>query len=89
MAGARKTEGPKAGTKDDDSLAQLSFEDALNELSGIVEQIAGEDCPIDSLEERVRRAADLIRMLRERLGRTEGIVTEILDDLQDSPEAGG
>lgn len=80
MTGSRQADEPREG--------EVSFEDALEELSGIVEAIAGEDCPIDSLEEKVRRAADLIRMLRSRLARTQEMVTEILDGLQDPPETG-
>ena len=63
----------------------FSFEKALEELESIVEEIGTEGCPIDELETRVRRAAELISELRSRLSRTESIVTEILEGLDGEP----
>lgn len=64
-----------------------SFEEMMEELSGIVDAIGRDDCPVDELDERVKRAAFLIRTLRSRLEATEVSVREILGGL--SGEAGG
>jgi exodeoxyribonuclease VII small subunit len=59
-----------------------TYEDDLDELTRLVDQIGEEDCPVDQLESKVRRAADLIRSLRERLSATETTVREVLGDLE-------
>lgn len=60
---------------------EMTYEQQMEELTEIVDQIGREDCPVDELESRVRRAADLIRALRERLSETEMAVTEVLEEL--------
>lgn len=64
-----------------------TFEEMMEELSGIVDSIGRDDCPVDELDERVKRAAFLIRTLRSRLETTEVSVREILGGL--SGETGG
>lgn len=61
---------------------KTTYEEDLEELTRLVDQIGEEDCPVDQLEERVKRAADLIRSLRERLSSTETTVKEVLADLE-------
>ena len=60
----------------------ISYESALLELTELVDIIGSEDCPIDQLENKVKRAAELIKLLRERLNRTEMIVKEVIKDLE-------
>jgi exodeoxyribonuclease VII small subunit len=60
---------------------QFSYETALQELQTIVQQLQEGSVGMDELAERARRAAELIRLCRERLRDLE---TE-LDDL--FPEA--
>ncbi len=62
---------------------QESFEEMMQELSGLVDRIGREDCPVGELEAGVRRAAELIRILRSRLRSTEMSVREVLSELQD------
>lgn len=59
-----------------------SYEDNLEELTNLVDEIARDDCPVDQLEIKVRRAADLIRNLRGRLASTETTVQEVLKELE-------
>jgi exodeoxyribonuclease VII small subunit len=59
----------------------MTYEQQMEELTEIVDQIGREDCPVDELESRVRRAADLIRGLRARLAKTELAVSEVLREL--------
>ncbi len=65
-----------------DGKREMTYEQQMEELTEIVDQIGREDCPVDELESRVRRAADLIRALRKRLSETELAVTEVLKDLE-------
>jgi exodeoxyribonuclease VII small subunit len=59
-----------------------TFESQMAELSQIVDSIGRDDCPVDQLEDRVRRAAELIRTLRARLSSVEVSVREVLADLE-------
>ena len=63
--------------------AETSYEEGLEQLTKLVDEIGRDDCPVDELESRVRRAADLLRELRSRLAATEITVTEVLDELGD------
>jgi exodeoxyribonuclease VII small subunit len=61
----------------------FSYEDGLEELTRLVDEIGRDDCPVDQLEVRVRKAADLLKELRRRLASTEVTVREVLDDLEE------
>lgn len=65
-----------------DTVDKTSYEGYLEELTGLVDEIGRDDCPVDQLEIKVRRAADLIRNLRERLASTETTVQEVLKELE-------
>lgn len=67
---------------------KASYEDYLDELTNLVDEIGRDDCPVDQLEIKVRRAADLIRNLRERLASTETTVQEVLKELENDRKAG-
>ena len=61
---------------------ETSYEDYLEELTNLVDEIGRDDCPVDQLEIKVRRAADLIRNLRGRLASTETTVQEVLKEME-------
>ncbi len=61
---------------------KTSYEEYLEELTSLVDEIGRDDCPVDQLEIKVRRAADLIRNLRGRLASTETTVQEVLKELE-------
>ncbi len=67
---------------------KTSYEDCLEELTNLVDEIGRDDCPVDQLEIKVRRAADLIRNLRERLASTETTVQEVLKELENDRKVG-
>jgi len=60
---------------------QPSYTEAFEELRGIVAEIEGGDIPVDDLSEKVKRAALLIRICKEKLTATEGDVNAILKEL--------
>ncbi len=60
-----------------------SYEDDIEELTSLVDEIGKDDLPVDLLEGKVKRAAELIRSLRERLSATETAVKEVLEDLKE------
>lgn len=59
-----------------------TFEEQMEELNRLVDEVGREDCPLDELECKVRRSAGLIRDLRARLASTEMSVREVLDELK-------
>jgi exodeoxyribonuclease VII small subunit len=63
---------------------KTTYEEDLKELTELVDEIGRENCPVDQLEIKVKRAADLIRSLRERLASTESTVQEVLSELEKS-----
>jgi exodeoxyribonuclease VII small subunit len=65
----------------------VRYRDAVDELKTILARIEGEDVDIDELSEKVERAAELIRLCRERIEHTGMKVRRVLDGL-DEPPAG-
>ncbi len=59
-----------------------SFGDAMNELETILEEIEGEAIDLDDLSGHVERAAELIKLCRGKIERTEAQVASIMDDLR-------
>ncbi|MEI7661308.1 MAG: exodeoxyribonuclease VII small subunit [Bacteroidota bacterium] len=66
---------------------QPNYTEAFEELQGIVSEIEGGDISVDELSEKVKRAALLIRICKNKLSATEGDVNRILKELEsgDSP----
>lgn len=65
-----------------------SYEQAIDELRGILYQLEQEDTDVDQLGELVARAAVLIKFCRKRLNKAEMRVNEVIDslvDLEDNP----
>jgi exodeoxyribonuclease VII small subunit len=60
---------------------KTTYEEDLEELTKLVDEIGEENCPVDQLEFKVKRAADLIKGLRQRLTVTETTVGEVLTEL--------
>lgn len=67
----------------------LSYSRALTELEGIVGEIDSENADLDTLEEKIRRAAFLITFCREKLRNTEEEVKKILSEIEDSSSPEG
>lgn len=66
------------------AVKETTYEENLDELTKLVDEIGREDCPVDQLETKVQQAADLIRNLRDRLTSTETTVHEVLKELEES-----
>lgn len=75
---------------------EIGYAAAMQELEEILEQIEADDVDVDLLSARVSRAAELIRMCRERIHATRIEVEEIVAGLgaadsavlADEPEPG-
>jgi exodeoxyribonuclease VII small subunit len=65
-----------------------SFSAALQELETILERIEREEIDIDRLAEELRRATELIELLRAKIRKADVEVTQIVQRLQEQ-EGGG
>jgi exodeoxyribonuclease VII small subunit len=61
---------------------KISYSEAIKELESIVTEIEEGEITIDSLSEKVKRAAELIKICKEKLTATEEDVSKILGDLK-------
>ena len=58
----------------------LSYNESLAELEKILSELRADNCDVDKLAERTRRAATLLAECRARLTRTEEELNAILAD---------
>jgi len=62
---------------------QPNYTEAFEELQEIVSEIEGGDISVDELSEKVKRAAFLIKICKDKLKATEGDVNSILKELEE------
>jgi exodeoxyribonuclease VII small subunit len=67
---------------------KITYTDALQELQSIVEEIEHGEISVDELSLKVKRAARLIKICKDKLISTEEEVNEILKDLNLMQEGG-
>ncbi len=60
---------------------KISYTDAFSELQAIVSEIEQGEISVDELSEKVKRAALLIKICKQKLTTTEEDVNKILKDL--------
>ncbi len=66
---------------------ELTYDKAMEELEGILEAVEEESISVDELDQKIKRARELIRFCRERLRATEESVNTVLEDMEE--EEGG
>jgi exodeoxyribonuclease VII small subunit len=57
------------------------YAEALSELDAILRELEGSDVDVDRLADRVARAAELIALCRDRIGRARLRIDEVIADL--------
>lgn len=60
---------------------QISYNQALAELERILNELRSDSCDVDTLAEKTRRAAELLKLCRAKLTRTESELEKVLNDL--------
>jgi exodeoxyribonuclease VII small subunit len=65
---------------------QPDYTEAFEELQEIVSEIEGGDISVDELSDKVKRAALLIKICRDKLTATEGDVNKILKELEENDD---
>jgi exodeoxyribonuclease VII small subunit len=66
---------------------QLGYAEALAELEGILDELDGDEVDVDVLGSRVRRAAELLRLCRERIACARFEVEQVVAELEAEVEA--
>jgi len=64
----------------------VNYTDAFEELQEIVSQIEEGEISVDELSEKVKRAAQLIKVCKMKLATTEEDVNKILEELDSAAE---
>ena len=62
---------------------QISYSRALSELEKIIAEIESEETDLDVLSEKVKRAAALIKLCRQKLRATEEDVKKALAEMEE------
>ena len=70
---------------------EIGYAEALAELEGILDELDGDEVDVDVLGSRVRRAAELLRLCRDRIASArfdvEQVVAELEAETSDVPAA--
>jgi exodeoxyribonuclease VII small subunit len=68
---------------------KINYTEAFEELQRMVAEIEEGEISVDDLSEKVSRAAQLIKICRQKLSATEDNVSRILKELDDAGNEGG
>ena len=63
---------------------KISYTEAISELEAIVAEIEQGEITIDTLSEKVKRAAELIKVCKNKLSSTEEDVNKILGEIKEA-----
>ena len=63
------------------STPQIGYAEAQRELDAILAELERSDVDVDRLAERVQRAAELIRLCRERIGAARVHIEQVVAEL--------
>jgi exodeoxyribonuclease VII small subunit len=61
---------------------EIGYGDALAELEGILDELDGDEVDVDVLGSRVRRAAELLRLCRDRIASARFDVEQVVAELE-------
>lgn len=65
-----------------ENKTKKSYTESIEEIESILMQIENEELDVDILTDKVQRAAELIRICKEKLQKTDAEVQKILDELE-------
>jgi exodeoxyribonuclease VII small subunit len=61
----------------------ISYNEAINEIEDILNQLESEELDVDELSEKVKRVSVLLKLCKEKLHKTEKDVEDILKEMED------
>jgi exodeoxyribonuclease VII small subunit len=62
---------------------KLNYTEAFEELQQLVNEIEGGKISVDELSEKVKRAAFLIKICKQKLTATEGDINQIIKEMEE------
>jgi exodeoxyribonuclease VII small subunit len=68
---------------------EIGYAEALAELEGILDELDGDEVDVDVLGSRVRRAAELLRLCRDRIASARFDVEQVVAELEAETAASG
>lgn len=69
-------------------MAEVKYGKAVKRLEEIIGKIESEEVDVDELSERVREAASLIKLCKDKIGKAELEVKQVVDDFDAGLEKG-
>ena len=66
---------------------KILYSEAFEELQQIVNEIENEETGIDLLDTKIKRAAELLKICKDKLYNTEENVIEILKSIKNKPDS--
>ena len=66
---------------------KILYSEAFEELQQIVNEIENEETGIDLLDIKIKRAAELLKICKDKLYNTEENVIEILKSIKNKPDS--
>lgn len=63
-------------------MSEFSYNQAIKELEKILAELQSDNCDIDTMVARTKRASELIALCRQRLTATEEELRAVLDTLR-------
>lgn len=70
-----------------DETTEISYVEALTELERILDELDGDEVDVDVLGARVKRAAELLRLCRDRIAGARFEVEQVVAELEAEVEA--
>ncbi len=67
-------------------MGKVKYTEAYSELKQIVEEMENSEITIDDLDEKIKRAAALLKICKEKLYETESSVKSVLSEMSSSDE---
>lgn len=67
-------------------MSEIGYGEAMGELEAILGEIEADDVDVDLLAARVKRAAELVRICRQRINDTQVQVEQIVAGLDAPPD---
>lgn len=64
------------------SKKKINYTEAVEQLEGIINQIENGDLTVDELSEKVKTAAELVKICQDKLRKTEEEINNTLEDLE-------
>jgi len=69
-----------------ESVEEIRFGEAIEELEGILHRVEAEEIDIDDLAEELRKAAELLEVCRGKIRKAELEVTQIVQALDEDEQ---